>query len=82
MSDLILSNESNERRLTAAQFQQLADVPAAVEWFANIDNLCTRWAYQGDLQDFVAFPFQRSTNLSPHHLIPINIMSSCFKLTA
>lgn len=27
-----------DRRLTAAQFQVLAKVPAAVEWFANIDN--------------------------------------------
>lgn len=27
-----------DRRLTAAQFQTLAEVPAAVELFANIDN--------------------------------------------
>lgn len=45
----------NERRLTAAQFQTLAEVPAAVEWFANIDNLRTRRAYQGDLEDFCRF---------------------------
>ncbi|UWF52381.1 hypothetical protein NYP20_14000 [Pseudomonas sp. N3-W] len=32
MSDLILSSE---RRLAAVEFQQLASVPAAVEWFAN-----------------------------------------------
>lgn len=44
-----------ERRLTAAQFQTLAEVPAAVEWFANIDNLRTRRAYQGDLEDFCRF---------------------------
>ncbi len=49
MSDLILSSE---RRLTAVEFQQLASVPAAVEWFANIDNHRTRRAYQNDLQDF------------------------------
>ncbi|MCS3471748.1 hypothetical protein M2401_005512 [Pseudomonas sp. JUb42] len=41
MSKLIISNE---RRLTAAQFQNLAEVPAAVEWFANIDNPRTRRA--------------------------------------
>lgn len=44
-----------ERRLTAAQFQILAEVPAAVEWFANIDNPQTRRAYQGDLEDFCGF---------------------------
>ena len=44
-----------ERRLTAAEFQHLAAVPAAVEWFANIDNPRTRRAYQGDLEDFCGF---------------------------
>lgn len=52
MSDLILSSE---RRLTAIEFQQLASVPTAVEWFANIDNPRTRRAYQGDLEDFCGF---------------------------
>lgn len=46
---------AGERRLTAMQFQILAEVPAAVEWFANIDNLRTRRAYQGDLEDFCSF---------------------------
>jgi len=41
--------------LSAAQFQQLADVPPAMTWFANIDNLQTRRAYESDLQDFMAF---------------------------
>jgi site-specific recombinase XerD len=45
----------HERRLTAAEFQQLASVPAAVEWFANIDNPRTRRAYQIDLTDFCDF---------------------------
>lgn len=44
-----------ERRLTVAEFQQLANVPAAIEWFANIDNPRTRRAYQGDLEDFCSF---------------------------
>ncbi|KPB78039.1 integrase [Pseudomonas syringae pv. tomato] len=52
MSDLILSSE---RRLTAVEFQQLTAVPAAVEWFANIDNPRTRRAYQCDLEDFCGF---------------------------
>ncbi len=46
---------AGERRLTAAEFQILAKVPAAVEWFANIDNPRTRRAYQGDLEDFCSF---------------------------
>ena len=44
-----------ERMLTAAEFQQLAAVPAEVEWFANIDNKRTRRAYQIDLRDFMSF---------------------------
>ena len=41
--------------LTAAQFHQLADVPPALTWFANIDNPQTRRAYQGDLMEFMTF---------------------------
>lgn len=41
--------------LTRAEFQQLADVPPEVEWFANIDNARTRRAYRIDLQDFMQF---------------------------
>lgn len=44
-----------ERALTAAQFRQLAEVPPALTWFANIDNPQTRRAYQNDLQEFMAF---------------------------
>lgn len=60
MTDLIhkLSGDLvvvGDRRLTAAEFQHLAAVPAAVEWFANIDNPQTRRAYQGDLEDFCGF---------------------------
>lgn len=46
---------AGERRLTAAEFRHLAAVPAAVEWFAIIDNPRTRRAYQGDLQNFCGF---------------------------
>lgn len=64
---LVLDEESNairptdalqrlgERRLTAAEFQHLAAVPAAIEWFANIDNPRTRRADQKDLDDFCGF---------------------------
>jgi len=44
-----------ERRLTAAEFQGLAKVPAAAKWFANLDNPRTRRAYQGDIEDFCSF---------------------------
>jgi site-specific recombinase XerD len=46
---------ASERRLSAIEFQKLAAVPAAVEWFANIDNPRTRRAYQNDLADFCGF---------------------------
>ncbi|QJE03748.1 tyrosine-type recombinase/integrase (plasmid) [Massilia forsythiae] len=41
--------------LTSADFHQLADVPPALTWFANIDNPQTRRAYQNDVQEFMAF---------------------------
>jgi site-specific recombinase XerD len=51
----LITLDVGERRLTAMQFQILAEVPAAVEWFANIDNPRTRRAYQSDLEDFCKF---------------------------
>jgi len=44
-----------ERRLTAAQFQGLASLPAEGEWFANIANPNTRRSYERALKDFMAF---------------------------
>ena len=41
--------------LTSAQFRKLAEVPPEIEWFANIDSLQTRRAYQNDLRGFMAF---------------------------
>jgi len=60
MNDLIAKpagvlQVASERRLTAAEFQGLAEVPAAAEWFANLDNPRTRRAYQGDIEDFNSF---------------------------
>jgi len=43
------------RALTARQFQELAAVPAAAIWFANLQNPNTRRAYQADVEDFIAF---------------------------
>lgn len=43
------------RLLTAAEFQHLAAVPPEIEWFDNLDNRCTRRAYQNALTDFMQF---------------------------
>jgi site-specific recombinase XerD len=43
------------RLLTAAAFHQLADVPPAVEWFANLPNRHTRRVYQNAISDFMRF---------------------------
>lgn len=55
MSQGLINIEGRERRLSALECQQLARVPAAVEWFANIANPHTRRAYQNDLEDFCSF---------------------------
>ena len=43
------------RLLTAAEFHRLADVPPAVEWFANLSNPSTRRAYEHAVGDFMRF---------------------------
>ncbi|MFC3468333.1 tyrosine-type recombinase/integrase [Massilia oculi] len=43
------------RGLSVHDFHQLAEVPPALTWFANIDNPQTRRAYQNDVQEFMAF---------------------------
>ncbi|MBE7156978.1 MAG: tyrosine-type recombinase/integrase [Rhodospirillales bacterium] len=43
------------RALTAPEFQGLAEMPAELEWFANIDNPRTRRAYRIDVADFMRF---------------------------
>jgi site-specific recombinase XerD len=45
----------SSRTLTAAEFHQLAAVPAEDEWFANLDNPRPRRAYQTEQQDFMGF---------------------------
>ena len=57
----LISNEdkalvrSENRVLTRAEFQGLAEVPPEEEWFANIKNRNTRLAYQKDVKEFVKF---------------------------
>ena len=41
--------------LTREEFQGLAEVPAEVEWFANIRSSRTRREYSDDLKDFMRF---------------------------
>lgn len=38
MQELTKGQLNDLRRLTLVEFQTLAQVPAAVEWFANLDN--------------------------------------------
>jgi integrase/recombinase XerD len=45
----------DKRNLTAAQFGQLADVPAELQWLANITNAKTRRAYKADVLEFSEF---------------------------
>jgi len=52
MTDLITTGN---RVLTAKEFQGLVDVPAEVEWFANLGNKATRRAYENALKDFMNF---------------------------
>ena len=48
------------RALTAAEFQGLAEVPPELEWFANITNEKTRRAYKNDVTEFSRFIGLRS----------------------
>ena len=43
------------RSLTAAEFKVLAEVPAEIEWFANLGSQATRRAYRIALEDFRRF---------------------------
>jgi site-specific recombinase XerC len=44
-----------DRRLTAAEFQGLADVPPEIEWYANLGPAATRRAYKNAIGDFMQF---------------------------
>ncbi len=53
--NLVPVSAASSRPLTAPEFHQLAQVPPATEWFANIDNPNTRRAYRNDLKEFMSF---------------------------
>src|ERR1700675_367847 len=50
-----LVSASESRVLTRAEFHGLAEMPAELEWFANIDNPRTRRAYRNDIEEFSRF---------------------------
>ena len=55
-SNLPAPREAPEQRLiTQAEFQRLADIPPEAEWFANITNPNTRRAYRNDVGQFMKF---------------------------
>ena len=55
-STLPVPLQSPEQRLiTQAEFQRLADIPPEAEWFANITNPNTRRAYRNDVGQFMKF---------------------------
>ena len=51
----LVSTPASARSLTSPEFQQLAQVPPATDWFAKIDNPNTRRAYRNDVQEFMGF---------------------------
>jgi hypothetical protein len=50
-----LVSASASRVLTRAEFHGLAEMPAELEGFANIDNPRTRRAYRNDIEEFSRF---------------------------
>ena len=53
-TELTVRGDVGQRLISAAEFQQLADVPAAAEWLANVDNPNTRRAYGRDVGEFMS----------------------------
>ena len=51
---LTVRGDSGQRLISAAEFQELAEVPAAAEWLANVDNPNTRRAYGRDVGEFMS----------------------------
>ncbi|HXL86095.1 MAG TPA: tyrosine-type recombinase/integrase [Gemmatimonadaceae bacterium] len=52
---LPVPSASSSRILTARAFQELADVPLEIEWFANIANEGTKRIYKNDIGEFMRF---------------------------
>jgi integrase/recombinase XerD len=54
MEEIVISG-SGETLLSAEAFKRLAEVPAEIEWFADIQNPNIRDSYQRDVGQFMAF---------------------------
>jgi site-specific recombinase XerD len=52
---IVTSDRHDPPPLTREEFFGLADLPPESEWFASIDNLHTRRAYQNDIREFMRF---------------------------
>src|SRR5947209_3577431 len=52
--------DAADRLLTAARFQQLAEVPPEIEWIANLGDRATRRAYEAAIGGFMRFAGYRS----------------------
>jgi hypothetical protein len=50
-----LTTSALSSALSTHEFHQLGDVPPAMTWFANIDNVQTRRAYENDVREFMTF---------------------------
>ena len=50
-----LPASTSSSALSTHEFHQLGDVPPAMTWFANIDNVQTRRAYESDVREFMNF---------------------------
>ena len=53
-TELTVRTDVAGRLISAAEFQQLAEVPAAAIWLANVDNPNTRRAYRSDVEEFMS----------------------------
>ncbi len=50
-----VASSGAQRLLNAPEFHRLAAVPPEAQWFANLDSVQTRRAYQSDLKAFMRF---------------------------
>ena len=55
MAENLVSLKPAGALLSAEQFQRLAQVPPEAQWFANLDSVQTKRAYQSDLRAFMIF---------------------------
>lgn len=54
-TDMVVTPTKGHITLSAAEFQGLASMPPELEWFASIESVHTRRAYEVDIREFMAF---------------------------